>query len=80
MKWVKKFTRSPAPLANTASAVEYRLWQKSLDARWGNGFYNDWRGQYFSELHPRRWRSSWITCHGSSHRELTSKSPTWRVL
>jgi hypothetical protein len=28
------------------------LWQKSLDARWGNGFYNNWRGQYFSELHP----------------------------
>jgi hypothetical protein len=52
MKWVKEFTWRPAPLANTAGAVEYWLWQRSLDARWGNGFYNDWRGQYFSELHP----------------------------
>lgn len=32
--------------------MEYWIWQKSLDARWGNGFYNDWRGQYLSELHP----------------------------
>jgi len=52
MKWVEEFTRPPAPLASTAVAVEYCVWQKSLDARWGNGFYNDWRGQYFSELHP----------------------------
>ena len=51
MKWVEKFTRPAAPLASTVGAVEYCLWQKSLDARWGNGFYNDWRGQYFSELH-----------------------------
>jgi FAD/FMN-containing dehydrogenase len=52
MKWAEEFTRPSAPLASTAGVVEYCLWQKSLDARWGNGFYNDWRGQYFSELHP----------------------------
>jgi hypothetical protein len=52
MRWVEEFTRPPVPLANTAGTVGYSLWQKSLDGRWGNGFYNDWRGQYFSELHP----------------------------
>ena len=52
MKWVEEFTRSLAPLVSTVGAVEYWLWQRSLDARWGNGFYNDWRGQYFSELDP----------------------------
>jgi hypothetical protein len=52
MKWVKELIRPLAPLANTAGAVEYWLWQRSLDARWGNGFYNDWRGHYFSELDP----------------------------
>jgi FAD/FMN-containing dehydrogenase len=52
MWWVEELTRPLAPLANTAHIAEYSLWQRSLDARWGNGFYNDWRGQYFSELHP----------------------------
>ena len=80
IKWVNEFTGAAAPLASTAGALEYRLWQKSLDARWGNGFFNDWRGQYFSELHPAALEilTDYVSRLESAHGP-TSKSPTWRV-
>ena len=53
MKWVEEFSRLPTPLAGTAGAVVYCLWQKSLDARWGNGFYNDWRRPVLLGASPR---------------------------
>jgi FAD/FMN-containing dehydrogenase len=31
---------------------EYVQWQRALDDRWGNGFYNDWRSFYFDDLQP----------------------------
>jgi len=31
----------------------YEEWQRALDGRWGNGFYNDWRSFYFDELQPK---------------------------
>jgi len=52
MKWAHDFAELDAPIANTVATIEYRLWQRSLDARWGNGFFNDWRGHYLDELSP----------------------------
>jgi len=26
--------------------------RRTLDARWGNGFFNDFRGHYFEDLSP----------------------------
>ena len=51
--WADEFCRKATPLANTVAPVEYRSWQRSLDARWGNGFYNDWRGHYLDKLNPQ---------------------------
>jgi FAD/FMN-containing dehydrogenase len=50
--WVKRFTDLAPPIASTVDEIEYRLWQRTLDARWGNGFFNDWRGHYFDDLSP----------------------------
>jgi FAD/FMN-containing dehydrogenase len=50
MNWTREFTSVGKPILNTVSTVEYRLWQRSLDARWGNGFFNDWRGHYLNDL------------------------------
>jgi hypothetical protein len=30
----------------------YVDWQKGLDGRWGNGFYNEWRSHCFDSLDP----------------------------
>jgi len=50
--WAKRFAEVKAPIANMVSEIEYRLWQRALDTRWGNGFFNDWRGQYLDDLNP----------------------------
>ena len=50
MKWTQEFTSVGKPIVNTVTTVEYLLWQRSLDARWGNGFFNDWRGHYLDDL------------------------------
>jgi hypothetical protein len=50
MDWTQEFTSIGKPILNTVSVIEYRLWQRSLDARWGNGFFNDWRGHYLDDL------------------------------
>jgi FAD/FMN-containing dehydrogenase len=50
MKWTQEFTSFGKPIVNTVTTIEYRLWQRSLDARWGNGFFNDWRGHYLDDL------------------------------
>jgi FAD/FMN-containing dehydrogenase len=50
MKWTQEFTSAAKPMVNTVTTVEYLLWQRSLDARWGNGFFNDWRGHYLDDL------------------------------
>jgi hypothetical protein len=50
MKWTQEFTSVGKPIVNTVTTIEYRLWQRSLDARWGNGFFNDWRGHYLDDL------------------------------
>jgi FAD/FMN-containing dehydrogenase len=52
MKWTQEFTSFGKPIVNTVTTIEYRLWQRSLDARWGNGFFNDWRGHYLDDLSP----------------------------
>jgi hypothetical protein len=49
-RWTHEFASFGKPIVNTVTAIEYRLWQRSLDARWGNGFFNDWRGHYLDEL------------------------------
>ncbi len=48
--WAKRFSELEAPIASTVAEVEYMLWQRALDARWGNGFFNDWRGHYLADL------------------------------
>lgn len=50
--WADEFLALGNPIANTIAPIEYRAWQRSLDGRWGNGLYNDWRGHYFDDLQP----------------------------
>ena len=50
MNGTREFTSVGKPIVNTVTTIEYRLWQRSLDARWGNSFFNDWRGHYLDEL------------------------------
>ena len=50
LNWKRKFASLGNPIVNTIDTIEYRLWQRSLDARWGNGFFNDWRGHYLNDL------------------------------
>jgi hypothetical protein len=50
MSWTQEFTNVGKPILNTITPIEYRTWQRSLDARWGNGFFNDWRGHYLDDL------------------------------
>jgi len=76
-RWVEKLTRPLAPLVNTARAEDYRLWQKSLDARWATAFITIGAATTSRSFTQQRWTSSRTTCPGSSHRGLTSKSPTW---
>ncbi len=52
MKWGREFAKLGKPIVNTIGAIEYRTWQRSLDPRWGSGFFNDWRGHYMDELRP----------------------------
>jgi len=52
MMWTQEFVNFGEPIVNTVAPIEYRLWQRSLDARWGNGFFNDWRSHYFDDLRP----------------------------
>jgi FAD/FMN-containing dehydrogenase len=48
--WARRFADLSPPIANTVGEIEYRLWQRALDTRWGTGFFNDWRGHYFDDL------------------------------
>jgi len=48
--WTQEFTSVGKPIINTISPIEYRLWQRSLDERWRNGFFNDWRGHFLDDL------------------------------
>ena len=50
MHWTQEFTSVGKPIVNTISPIEYRQWQRSLDERWRNGFFNDWRGHYLDDL------------------------------
>jgi hypothetical protein len=50
MNWTREFASVGKPIVNTVTTIEYRLWQRSLDTRWGNGFLNDWRGHYLNDL------------------------------
>ena len=69
LNWQRKFASLPNPIVNTVDTIEYRSWQRSLDARWGNGFFNDWRGHYLDDLsadglrilmdHVEQLRSAW---------------------
>jgi FAD/FMN-containing dehydrogenase len=52
MKWTREVASFGEPIVNTVAAIEYRLWQRSLDVRWGNGLFNDWRGHYLDDLSP----------------------------
>jgi FAD/FMN-containing dehydrogenase len=52
MKWGQEFATLSEPIVNTIGPIEYRTWQRSLDPRWGNGFFNDWRGHYMEDLGP----------------------------
>jgi FAD/FMN-containing dehydrogenase len=48
--WAQRFAAMAPPIASTLGEIEYRLWQRALDARWGDGLYNDWRGHYLDDL------------------------------
>jgi len=50
LNWKQKLASLGNPIVNTVDTIEYRLWQRSLDARWGSGFFNDWRGHYLDDL------------------------------
>jgi FAD/FMN-containing dehydrogenase len=50
--WAAKFANVADPIVSTVAPVEYRAWQRSLDGRWGDGFYNDWRGHYLDSISP----------------------------
>jgi len=50
MNWKLELTSFAKPIVDTVATIEYRQWQRSLDARWGNGFFNDWRGHYLDDL------------------------------
>ena len=51
-KWVE-IVRGFAPgIADSVQWRPYVDWQKGLDGRWGNGFYNEWRSHYFDALDP----------------------------
>jgi FAD/FMN-containing dehydrogenase len=51
--WAEVFSRIATPIARTVARIEYRNWQRSLDPRWGNGFFNDWRGHYLNAVTPQ---------------------------
>jgi FAD/FMN-containing dehydrogenase len=48
--WSGEFAKLGTPIVNTVAPLEYRTWQRSLDGRWGNGYFNDWRGQNLEDL------------------------------
>jgi hypothetical protein len=50
--WSKRFADLKSPIASTVDEIEYWQWQRALDARWGNGFFNDWRSHYLNDLSP----------------------------
>lgn len=50
--WAKRFEDFKRPIASTVGEIEYRQWQRALDARWGRGFFNDWRAHYLDDLGP----------------------------
>ena len=51
-KWAKQLITFQEPIANLIGPISYTEFQKSLDSRWDNGFYNDWRSHYLDELTP----------------------------
>jgi hypothetical protein len=51
--WVKRFADLGPPIANMVGEIEYLQWQRTLDARWGTGFFNDWRCDYLDDLNPK---------------------------
>ena len=50
--WVSRVRGWGTPLADTVRVMRYLEWQRSLDSRWGDGFYNDWTGHFIDD--PRR--------------------------
>ena len=52
-KWAEQLIKFQKPIANSIRPVLYTEFQKSLDSRWDNGFYNDWRSLYLDELTPK---------------------------
>ena len=50
--WAKRLREFREPLACLIRPIPYAEWQRSLDPRWGNGFYNDWRSHYLNDLTP----------------------------
>lgn len=52
LEWGRRLAAVDDLIVSTVAAVEYRNWQRALDTRWGNGFFNDWRGHYIDDLGP----------------------------
>lgn len=52
MKWAKQLRKFQKPIADSIRPILYTEFQKSLDSRWDDGFYNDWRSLYLDELTP----------------------------
>jgi len=51
-KWARTVRGFGPSIADSVEWRPYVDWQKGLDARWGNGFYNEWRSRYFDSLDP----------------------------
>jgi len=49
-RWAQRVRGFAGALAALLSWRAYTAWQRALDARWGNGFYNEWRSLYFAQF------------------------------
>jgi FAD/FMN-containing dehydrogenase len=47
--WLQSARRLGTLLADTIRLTPYIEWQRSLDARWGEGLYNDWTGHFIDD-------------------------------
>ncbi|HSB16804.1 MAG TPA: FAD-binding oxidoreductase [Bryobacteraceae bacterium] len=50
--WANRIRALPGAFADSITWKPYVDWQRALDGRWGNGFYNDWRSFFFDDLQP----------------------------
>ena len=50
--WAHQVRAAGNGFADSITWRPYREWQRALDDRWGNNFYNDWRSFFFDDLHP----------------------------